>query len=788
MTSAPALEPARANAPADVNPYVGLRPFAREDSRLFFGRREQTIALLALLRDSRFLPVVGSSGCGKSSLVRAGLVPALLGGFLVHDRDRWLIATMKPGGAPLGNLAQALLDVEGAEDSGNGAARTTAEALAKRIEADPFAAVSDEIAALTGERKNLLLIVDQFEEIFAFRGDADAEAQAGSQGTGQSRAAQRAEADDFVSLLLELAQTSELLVYVVLTMRSDFAGDCDVFRGLPEAMNRTRYLVPRLRREQLRQAIEGPALLAGVSLAPRLLDRLLNEMGDSDQLPIMQHALLQTWERWHEHEAGAVLEQQHYEATGTLGSALSRHADQVLGAVTPELVALLFKRLSDTDLRGRRVRRATSFGDLRGVAVERGFSVRDVERALEVFQADGRYFVNVAHADGRGERRVDISHESLLRQWPALRDWVDEERAARDELRSLLVQHERHERSGRSAPTLLQEADLAVAMQWKARYPAHPSWARRYTPTGAYEAVVEYIERSERERTRAQRARQRKTWIVGAALLVFALLAAVFGAFALEQAAQSGQAGMLARKAANQAEASQRETARQLAENLSEEGRQALRSGKTQQAARALASSYQLDPLKPQTRLLLPHAIALGSELASAVLRSGSGQSAPVTSAVFSPDGTRVVTAGKDHTPHVWEVPSGRPIAALSGHEDFVNDARFSPRGDQILTRSSDRSARVWDAKTGALIASVVQGEQVVSLTFNADGARILSQGDTGLSVRTLASLEHGVATTKAQSVRLKSSAGELDRASFSADGTKVVAITASPANTVRVW
>jgi len=236
------------------NPYVGLRPFEREDSRFFFGRRGQTIELLEQLHQSHFLAVVGGSGCGKSSLIRAGLIPALLGGFLVEERDRWQIAMMKPGDAPRHNLAVALagLGEKQPEDS-------KIEDLSEEIFQNHTQAVVDHILPLLGDDNNLLLLVDQFEEIFTFRGKEDEEEFAErSREQRREIARRRAESDDFVDLIIELGGRMDLPVYTILTMRTDFLGDCDIFYGLPEAMNRSRYLVPRLNRQELRDVTNQP--------------------------------------------------------------------------------------------------------------------------------------------------------------------------------------------------------------------------------------------------------------------------------------------------------------------------------------------------------------------------------------------------------------------------------------------------------------------------------------------------------------------------------------------------
>jgi hypothetical protein len=308
---------------------------------LFFGRRQQTVELMQQLHRTHFIGVVGSSGCGKSWLIRAGLIPNLKAGFLVEDRAQWRIAVMKPGDAPLRNLAAAL-DPAGETESladaiRTGGAQTILETLSP---------------ALADSDTNLLLLVDQFEEIFRF-------------GIESGNAEQRAEAADFVSIMLALAEQRTLPIYVVMTMRSDFLGDCDNFYGLPEAPNRGQYLVPRLTRQQRRQAIEGPIRLFHASISPRLLDRVLNDVGDQfDQLPVMRHALMRTYERWKQ-SGDPEIDVLHYEAVGTIKEALSRDAEAALEGMSDEYLKIaerMFQTLTDTDARNRRIRRPAHSG------------------------------------------------------------------------------------------------------------------------------------------------------------------------------------------------------------------------------------------------------------------------------------------------------------------------------------------------------------------------------------------------------------------------------------------
>lgn len=258
---------ARSHSSLPPNPFVGLRPFESGEGLLFFGRREQIIELLQQLHRTRFLSIVGSSGCGKSSLIRAGLIPKLKAGFLIEDKDQWLKATMKPGDAPLYNLAQAVLGALSGEPPSDG----EVSSLVEEIEVSGLQALVERLTPrLVHADTNFLLLVDQFEEIFRFGSYAEDEAQTDANADparlrveATDRERRRDEAAEFVSLMLGLAQQKTLPIYVVMTMRSDFLGDCDAFYDLPQAMNRSQYLVPRLTRQQRQEAIENPIRLYG---------------------------------------------------------------------------------------------------------------------------------------------------------------------------------------------------------------------------------------------------------------------------------------------------------------------------------------------------------------------------------------------------------------------------------------------------------------------------------------------------------------------------------------------
>jgi hypothetical protein len=252
-------------------PYPGLRPFEADEADLFFGRERHVDALLQRLSNSHFVAVVGGSGAGKSSLVRAGLLPALEAGFVVEAGSDWRVAVLRPGGAPLEALADTLLAPHVLSTDGGAPHREFALAELRRGPRGLIQLVGD---AHLGQQSNLLVVVDQFEELFRYCRDAT----------------QKDQANVFVELLLQATAQRDVPIMVVLTMRSDFLGDCARFRGLPERLNDNQFLTPRLTRDQIAEAIRGPARVCAGVVEDALVDELCNAVGDNqDQLPVLRH-------------------------------------------------------------------------------------------------------------------------------------------------------------------------------------------------------------------------------------------------------------------------------------------------------------------------------------------------------------------------------------------------------------------------------------------------------------------------------------------------------------------
>jgi len=479
------------------NPFPGLRPFETEEYGLFFGREGQSDALIERLQRSHFLAVVGTSGSGKSSLVRAGLLPALRGGMMAGAGSGWRIAILRPGNDPIGNLAAALGQKDVLLEAGGGLPPAEAEAVIDAtLRRGSLGLVDAARQARLQEHEKLLIVVDQFEELFRFR-------------AARSLSSTDDDASTFVKLLLEASQQRELSIYVVPTMRSDFLGDCAQFQGLPEAINDGQYLIPRMTRDERRFAITGPIGVKRCKITEPLVNRLMNDVGDNpDQLPILQHALMRTWDYWAVHRRdGEPIGLEHYEAVGTMADALSRHADEAFDELpdqrSRQVAEATFKALTERGADNRELRRPTCLRDICAIA---NASAAEVIAVVEIFRAGGRSFLMPpAGTPLEPETVIDISHESLIRNWERLKAWArDEAEAARIYRR--LAGAAADYRAGIGG--LLDEVTLRYALKWRERYQPNQAWGVRYHPE--FNESIAYLEESLAASNVAQAERERQ--------------------------------------------------------------------------------------------------------------------------------------------------------------------------------------------------------------------------------------------------------------------------------------
>lgn len=498
------------------DPYPGLRPFKYADSHLFFGREQNTQDLLDRLEEHRFLAVVGNSGCGKSSLVRAGLMPALERGGLNESTSSWRFAAMLPGDAALASLARAL----------SGPARLgTEEACRAELDRSPMGL--SRLARGLEPSESLFLLVDQFEELFRERsGDAGQE-----------------EARRFVDLLLAAADRSTPRVYVVLTMRYEYFTDCARFRGLPEAMNAAQYLVPRLTRDQKRLAIEAPARLADDEVSPVLVETLLNDFQEDADLPLLQHVLARCYRHFRKSRAeGQLVGLDHYREVGGT-AALDAHARELKSAdpEASEALRRIFSCLTVVDQSGRQTRRRTRFATLGQIVDAPLATVRSV---VERFAHPEASFLTVYPQPLNADSLVDLTHECLIERWEDLRVWTHDERRRAESYVELAAAVRRHE-AGEAG--LWQGLELKSALQ--ARPGWNAPWADQYVRTPPMDRVVDFLERS---RTQERRERNRKglVWVLG-------VLAIVLTLWGLDQWRQRAEALNTAREAQDAARVAQ---------------------------------------------------------------------------------------------------------------------------------------------------------------------------------------------------------------------------------------
>lgn len=511
------------------NPFPGLRPFQYGEQYLFFGREGQSEEILRHLHSHRFLAVVGTSGSGKSSLIRAGLLPDLHGGFMASAGSHWRVAIFRPAGDPIGNLARALdtpevLQTEAPLEDDQHRSNLLMEVTLRRSGLGLIEAVR---LARLPEKQNVLVIVDQFEELFRFANTAGDSSQAD-------------DAAGFVKLLLEATQQSEVPIYVVITMRSDFIGDCARFRDLPEAVTAGMYLIPRMSREQRRHAIEDPVGVGGGKISLRLVNRLLNEVGDNpDQLPILQHALMRTWDDWarplHNRvpTADAPIDITHFDAIGGLDHALSNHADEAYDALPSDrhrvIARKMFQGLTERGEDNREVRRPITVTLIAAIADAK---LDDVFEVIEAFQQQGRSFLTTSSKGAlAADSVIDISHESLIRLWVRLRNWVEEESEAAHIYKRLAEDAALHA-AGRTS--LWHDPALQNALDWRKEFNPTEEWASRYSTNfdqsmaflaKSCEARATLEKEKERQRT-AELRRTRRNLVLASVAVVFLLVIA----------------------------------------------------------------------------------------------------------------------------------------------------------------------------------------------------------------------------------------------------------------------
>ena len=468
-----------------ARPYPGLRPFGKQEWPIFFGRERMTDEVIGRLIDHRFLMVHGDSGCGKSSLIRAGVLPRL-------EQDcaragaRWLTCAVTPGDEPLGNLAAALSGLRGPDQLD---ARTLEIRRILNCGREGATPLVEHLRA--SGHQQVCILIDQFEELFAH---------------ARRRGPQQASL--LVDLLIGLQQLAPSSLCVVCTMRSEFLGACAQFQGFAQVVNTTQYLLPRMEHADVMRAIREPALLYDGEIAPDLAERLIADAGGSqDQLPLIQHGLMLLHRDCPKQADGSWrLTVESYRSPGKLGQLLSDHADAVMARVEPPDPAVeggsrvtedLFRALTEINADGQATRNPRKLKDLIAIS---GASEQALRTIVDAFRADGVSFLRPYGDESIGpDDYVDISHEALIRCWHRIADpangWLIREFKNGLVWRSLLVQADSFELdpSNVLSPATTEERQVFVRRR-------NAAWSAQYG--GGWERVLKLIEASVRERDR----------------------------------------------------------------------------------------------------------------------------------------------------------------------------------------------------------------------------------------------------------------------------------------------
>lgn len=465
---------------ANRNPFPGLRPFSVSENHLFFGREGHSEIVLELLSKNRFVAVTGASGSGKSSLIYCGLIPVLYGGFITNAGSDWRIITARPGNSPVENLADSLALVYGT-DNNIPIQKQINYTILRR---NSFGLIDTLKQLKTNPKENILLIIDQFEELFRFK-------------ESRKDITTINETEAYIKLLVNAVQQENLPVYIVLTMRSDFIGECSQFNELTDLINQSNFLIPQMTRKDFEEAVVGPVSVAGAEIDPQLLQHILNSIENkSDQLPVLQHAMMRTWDFWARYnEPGSPIKMRDYESAGKMENALSRHANEAFEELTEEgqqICKVLFKSITLKGSDNKGIRHPASIKSIADIA---GTSYQKVFEVVEKFRSKGRSFLTPGeNVPLDADTVVDISHESLMRIWDKLKNWVDEEYSS-VQMYLRLSESSSLYQVGKTG--LLRPPDLHLALNWRKTQKPTLSWAKKYYP--AFEKVIVYLEASEKK-------------------------------------------------------------------------------------------------------------------------------------------------------------------------------------------------------------------------------------------------------------------------------------------------
>ncbi len=678
-----------------ANPYKGLRAFEEVDAADYFGREELIEQLVKRLGGTRFLAVVGPSGSGKSSVVRAGLLPAIRGG-AIPASERWWITDMFPGARPLDGLEAALLRAVPDPPTG----------LMDQLERDEHGLHRAILRLLPSDATELVLVIDQFEEVFTLVDDESARAH-------------------FLGSLESAVREPRSRLRVVATLRADFYDRPLLYRGFAELFkSRVEAVIP-LSAEELERAISGPAKRVDVSLEPGLVAAVLADVAaEPGALPLMQYALTELFER----RDGRTLILEAYREIGGVSGALGRRAEELYAELDGggrEVARQLFLRLVALGEGTEDTRRRVPRSEIASLDVDQ----QAMTAVLDTFGASRQ--LSFDRDAKTGAPTIELAHEAMLTAWPRLNRWID---AAREELRiERRVAEAAREwvESDRDRSFLLGGSRLEQAEEWAGSTTLALSADDRAYVDASARRRDEETAAEENRRVHERSLERRSVRRMRALVAVFAVAAVVAASLTIVARDQSSRAEREARVSR------ERELAAAALANLDADPElgillaiEAVETTRTVDGTVRREAEEALHQAVQASRIVmrLPGAAAVGlSRDGSRLATAGSGTDIP---------GDPV--AVRDTEAIVWDATTGESLLTLSGHRSRVWDVEFSPDGSLLATGSEDGTAAIWDGETGERLLTLPghEANSWVFADFSPDGAKLLTSdggpGDAG--------------------------------------------------------
>jgi WD40 repeat protein/energy-coupling factor transporter ATP-binding protein EcfA2 len=653
-----------------TSPYRGLKRFEPDNKDLFFGRDRLIANLVEVVSQTNFILLLGASGSGKSSLVRAGLIPQLsekLG-------SKFCDFTFTPDRNPFESLGISLIS--------HGYKQSEVENAFNNFSTP----LNQGIHKLKEKGSQWLIFIDQFEEIFTLCQDLDRRKK-------------------FIDNLVTIGRSNHQSVKIILAMRADFLDRFSPYPNLGRIAQKNIHLVTDMHSDELRQAIEQPAAHHGVVFEGGLVEEIIRDvLGQAGSLPLLQYTLDLLWQN--DEISDRTLNLKTYRKLGGVKGALQLHVDRIYQHLSPEeqkAAKQIFLRLIDLNATEKEL-------DVVGKAVSRRAHLSEFNNELVHSLLNRFVDSNLLVSNRQQQSTVEIAHEILINSWSTLKEWIE------DSKETIAIRNRLSEDAKR-----WQDSESAQDDLWSGSKLQRVEELRQKKEFdrlgGLSELENQFIDASTAERDRrlheAEIRRKRQLTAVSIAAIVFAGLSLLAG-FGWKQAERQMTILNLRERANRASNLLAIDPVQGSIESISLFGESYDRLGE------------KFLQIVPQVRSSLRNAIAIPVERNA--LR---GHRGVVWSAIFSPDGKYIVSGGDDGTVRLWDRQGNAIAQPWRGHQNAVKSVAFSPDGQTIVTGSFDKTLRLWDLN-GNPVGNPFQGhrDKVLSVAFSPDGKYIVSGSD----------------------------------------------------------